>query len=123
MNLGAVKIKAFVPSADFAQSKAFYQALGFEISWSSADLAHVRHGLTSFLLQNFNEPGFASNFQMHVLVESADDWHAHVIASGMAARFGAKVGPTEERPWGMRDFTLSDPSGVLWRVGHNLPGR
>jgi uncharacterized glyoxalase superfamily protein PhnB len=26
-------------------------------------------------------------------------------------------------PWGMRDFTLFDPSGVLWRVAQNVPPR
>ncbi|CTP86143.1 hypothetical protein XTPLMG730_1365 [Xanthomonas translucens pv. phlei] len=24
-------------------------------------------------------------------------------------------------PWGMRDFSLHDPGGVLWRIGHALP--
>jgi hypothetical protein len=23
------------------------------------------------------------------------------------------------RPWKMRDFCLSDPTGVLWRIGQN----
>jgi catechol 2,3-dioxygenase-like lactoylglutathione lyase family enzyme len=120
-NLTAVEIKAFVPSRDFDASKAFYRALGFEIPWSDADLAYVRHGGTAFLLQNFYEPGHADNFQMHLLVENADDWHAHVMASGVVERFGAKVGEIAERPWGMRDFVLFDPSGVLWRIAHNIP--
>jgi hypothetical protein len=55
MNLAAVEIKAFVPSRDFEKSKQFYLALGFEIPWTSEDLAHVRHGETSFLLQSFYE--------------------------------------------------------------------
>ena len=53
MNLNAVAIKAFVPAFDFAESKAFYQALGFEMAWSSDILASFRHGHTSFLLQAF----------------------------------------------------------------------
>ncbi len=121
MNLAAVEIKAFVPAADFALSKQFYLALGFEIPWSSEDLAYVRHGNTSFLLQAFNEPAFISNYQMHLLVENVDDWHAHVVSSGVAARFGVKLGDPEDQPWAMRDFTLFDPSGVLWRVAQNLP--
>ena len=27
----------------------------------------------------------------------------------------------EDQPWAMRDFTLFDPSGVLWRVAQNTP--
>lgn len=121
MNLTAIEIKAFVPSRDFERSKEFYLALGFEIPWSDDSLAYVRHGETSFLLQAFHEPSHASNFQMHLLVENVDDWHAHVRSSGVAQRFNVQVGEPEDQPWAMRDFTLFDPSGVLWRVAQNIP--
>ncbi len=121
MNLAAVEIKAFVPASDFALSKAFYVELGFEVPWSDDDLAYVRHGDTSFLLQSFNEPEFIKNFQMHLLVENVDDWHSRVVASGVAARYGVEVGDPQDQPWAMRDFTLFDPSGVLWRVAQNIP--
>jgi catechol 2,3-dioxygenase-like lactoylglutathione lyase family enzyme len=120
MNLAVVEIKAFVPSLDFEKSKQFYLALGFEVPWSSEELAYVRYGETSFLLQSFYEPAHARNFQMHLLVENVDDWHAHVRSSGVPARFGVEVGEPEDRPWGMRDFTLFDPSGVLWRIAQNI---
>lgn len=29
--------------------------------------------------------------------------------------------PPAEQPWGMVDFVLTDPSGVMWRIAHNLP--
>ena len=121
MNLAAVEIKAFVPASDFALSKAFYVELGFEVPWSDDDLAYVRHGDTSFLLQSFNEPEFIKNVQMHLLVENVDDWHSRVVASGVAARYGVEVGDPQDQPWAMRDFTLFDPSGVLWRVAQNIP--
>jgi hypothetical protein len=120
MTLAAVEIKAFVPAVDLELSKQFYLALGFEIPWSAQDLAYVRHGETSFLLQAFNEPAFIKNFQMHLLVESVDEWHAQVLNSGVVERFGVKVGEPEDQPWAMRDFTLFDPSGVLWRVAQNI---
>lgn len=120
LNLAAVEIKAFVPAADLAQSKDFYAALGFEIRRVSDELAHVRHGTTGFLLQAFDEPAFIGNFQMHLLVENVDDWHDHVTSAAVAARFGAKVGDPRDQAWGMRDFTLLDPSGVLWRVAQPL---
>ncbi|MGH9771998.1 MAG: VOC family protein [Candidatus Acidiferrales bacterium] len=121
MDLTAVEIKAFVPAADFATSEQFYLALGFEIPWSSDGLAYVRHGDTSFLLQAFNEPEFIKNFQMHLLVENVDDWHAQILAAGVPARFGVKIGEPTNQPWAMRDFTLFDPSGVLWRIAQNIP--
>ena len=121
MNLATVEMKAFVPARDFAESTAFYEALGFEIPWSSDDLAYVRHGDTSFLLQRFFVPEHAGNFMMHLLVEDVDAWHVHVAASGVIERFGARLSLPQDRAWRIRDFTLTDPAGVLWRIGHNLP--
>ena len=30
-----------------------------------------------------------------------------------------RVNPLEDRLWLMRDFTIDDPTGVLWRIGQN----
>ena len=119
MNLSAVEIKAFLPARDFELSKQFYLTLGFELPWSSDDLAYVRHGNTSFLLQAFDHPEFIKDYQMHLLVESVDDWHAHLVATGIAERFKVSIGTPQDQAWGMRDFTLFDPSGVLWRIAQN----
>ena len=119
-NLTVYEVKAFVPARDFALSKRFYEALGFEIPWSSDDLADVRHGNTSFLLQNFYVQGHAENFLMHLRVQDVDDWREHVRAKRIAAEFGVRVGEPEDQPWGMRDFVLFDPSGVLWRVAQTI---
>lgn len=121
MNLATVEIKAFVPATDLERSKQFYLALGFEIPWSSTDLAYVHYGNSSFLLQAFNYPEFIKNFQMHLQIECVDDWHASVLASGVIERFGGRVDAPQDQPWGMRDFPLIDPSGVLWRVAQNIP--
>ena len=117
-NMTTVEAKAFVPAKDFALSKRFYQDLGFEIAWSSDDLAYVRHGNASFLLQNFKEP--PDNFMMHLLVKDVEAWWTHVQAVGLAGKYGVNVEPPADRPWGIRDFVVVDPSYVLWRIGQNL---
>jgi uncharacterized glyoxalase superfamily protein PhnB len=43
-----------------------------------------------------------------------------VLAAAVAERFGVQVGAPEDRPWAMRDFTLFDPRGVLWRIAQNI---
>lgn len=121
MNLATVEIKAFVPARDFAASKAFYTALGFEVPWSSDDLAYVRYGATSFLLQKFYVAEHAGNFMMHLLVENVDDWHRHVVESGVVEKFGVRLESPADRPWGLRDFSMTDPADILWRVGQNIP--
>ena len=122
-NLTTVEAKAFVPSKDFDLSKRFYNDLGFELAWSDNDLAYFRHGHSSFLLQNFYNAEHADNFMMHLLVEDADAWWSHVVAQGISAKYDVKAEPPENRPWGLRDFVLVDPTGVLWRVGHNINPR
>jgi hypothetical protein len=99
MNLTAIEAKPFVPASDFERAKQFYSAVGFEIPWSSEDLAYVRHGQTAFLLQAFNQPAFIQNFQMHLLVEIVDDWHAHLKAIRIEERFGVRMGSLAPSIW------------------------
>jgi hypothetical protein len=37
----------------------------------------------------------------------------------LAAKYGVRAEPPGDRPLGMRDFTITDPTGVLWRIGQN----
>jgi len=118
-NLKSLEAKAFVPARDFAVSMRFYQDLGFDLAWSDDDLAYLRHGNSSFLLQNFYNEEHARNFMMHLLVEDVDAWWRQVQAQDFIAKYGVRVEPPAERPWGMRDFVIVDPTGVLWRIGQN----
>ncbi|MCG2592750.1 VOC family protein [Ramlibacter sp. XY19] len=117
--LATVEIKAFVPARDFARSMEFYQALGFTRASVFEGIAYFHCGASSFLLQDFYVREHADNFQMHLLVRDVEAWHAQ--ARPVAERFGVRVGEPQDQPWGMRDFVLFDPSGVLWRIAQNLP--
>jgi hypothetical protein len=86
--LTTVEVKAFVPSKDFALCKQFYQDLGFELAWSSDDLAYLRNGVSNFLLQKFYKKEHADNFMMHLLVEDVEAWWSHVQAQGLVAKYG-----------------------------------
>ena len=114
------EIKAFVPARDFVQSRRFYLDLGFEIPWHDEHLAYVRYQACSFLLQNFHVEEHARNFVMHCLVDNVDEWHAEWVAKRVAQTYGVQLSGLENQPWGMREFTLTDPSGVLWRIAQNL---
>ncbi len=70
--LSVVEIKAFVPARDFELSKAFYLALGFDVPWSSDDLARIQFGTARFLLQKCYAQGHAENFMMSLQVENVD---------------------------------------------------
>lgn len=118
-NLHITEIKAFVPARDFELSKRFYKDLGFTMASEGGGVAYFHRDHVSFLLQDFCAESLAENFMMHILVEDVDAWWAHVQATGVSSRYGIQVGPIETQPWKMRDFCLTDPSGVLWRIGQN----
>jgi hypothetical protein len=118
-----IEIKAYVPAKDFALSKQFYQDLGFDLVWSSDDLAYLRHGTSTFLLQNFYVEAHAGNFMMHLLVTDVEAWWSHVQARGIVAKYGVFAEPPEDRSWGLRDFPIANPTGVLWRIGQNIAKR
>jgi catechol 2,3-dioxygenase-like lactoylglutathione lyase family enzyme len=119
-NLRTIELKAFVPAKDFELSKRFYRDLGFTLASDGDGVAYFHHQTVSFLLQNFYVKDFAENSMMHLLVEDVDAWKAKVDESGVAARYGVSVSAVQRQPWRMRDFTLLDPSGVLWRIGQNV---
>lgn len=118
-NLNTVEIKAFIPAQDFELSKRFYLLMGFEMASEFEGVAYFKLGACSFLLQDFYEPAHSQNFMMHLLVEDARSWHAHLLKLTRAEELGVQVTELVEQPWGMLEFCVTDPSGVLWRIAEN----
>ena len=83
-------------------------------------MPHGVQGLPAFLLQNFYVKELAENLQMHLLVKDVDAWWAELQAKQISRTYGVEIGAPEDREWKMRDFTLVDPSGVLWRIAQNI---
>lgn len=115
-----VELKVFVPAKDYARSRQFYVDLGFHLASDEDGIAYLHCGDTAFLLQDFHDEGLAKNLMLNLLVENVDAWRAHVVASGVRERYGVRGGDIETQPWGMRDFVLYDPCGVLWRIAQNV---
>jgi Glyoxalase/Bleomycin resistance protein/Dioxygenase superfamily/Pentapeptide repeats (8 copies) len=119
-SLQVTEIKAFVPSKDFARSQQFYKDIGFHMASSGGGIAyfHVEHA--SFLLQDFYAEGCADNFMMHLLVKDVAAWWQHIHDAQVVETYGVTLSQIEMQPWRMKDFCLTDPSGVLWRIGQNV---
>ena len=49
-------------------------------------------------------------------VDDLDEEHARVTAAGWPL-----AEDLADRPWGLRDFRLLDPSGYYWRVTSRAP--
>lgn len=122
MNDDTAVARPFLPAKDFAQSRTFYETLGFE-KQHDGEVAIFAVGATSFILQNFYVPEWANNFMMQLLVDDLDAWWAHLESLDLPARFG--VAPPRApamQPWGLRVAYVVDPSGVLWHFAERHEG-
>lgn len=114
-HLISTDVRAFIPAMDFALSKRFYAALGWETRDVDRGLALVRVGdRQHFYVQDYYRKDFAENCMLHVTVESVDDWYAHLSTVLARDDFpGARVQPPSHQPYGARVVFVHDPSGVL----------
>jgi uncharacterized glyoxalase superfamily protein PhnB len=111
-------LRPFVPARDFAASRAFYEAVGFKATHSDSDIAMLKQGSFSFILQNYYAKEWADNTMVQLLVRDADRWWAaHIDGAKLVADFAVKPPrPPSMQPWGMKVGFLFDPAGVLWHI-------
>jgi hypothetical protein len=112
-----VAIRPFVPAKDFATCVRFYEELGFSSRLHGDSLASMSLGPFGFLLQEYDVPGFAGNFMMHMTVNDLDGWWQKISGLDLARRYGVRP-PTapEMQPWGLVITYVVDPTGVLWHI-------
>jgi len=94
--------------------------MGFTMASEGGGVAYFHFETVSFLLQDYCAEGFADNFMMHMLVADVDAWWDRINQSNIISKYAVKLFPLELQPWKMREFCITDPSGVLWRIGQNV---
>ena len=108
-------VVAIVPSSDLDASEAFYRRLGFEVA---SDYGHYRilaDGRGWHLHLN-HMPGWPRHiednpFGLYLYVDDVD-----ALAEQVRELIIEPDAP-KARHWGTYEFSLSDPSGLLVRVG------
>ena len=63
-------VRPFLPAKDFAQSRAFYEAIGFILVYADADLAIYDYEGAGILLQNYYVEDWAGNSMLQLFVRS-----------------------------------------------------
>jgi catechol 2,3-dioxygenase-like lactoylglutathione lyase family enzyme len=106
---------AIIPCNDLDDSAAFYELLGFEVA---SDYGHYRilADGRGWHLHLTHSPGWPKNiednpFGLYLYVEDVD---------AIAARVRDLIieeGSPHVKPWGTYEFAVSDPSGLLVRIG------
>ena len=117
-NLAVSNLRPFIPARVFAQSKRFYAALGWETQDIDPRLALFRLADGQhFYLQDYYLKEFAENTMLHLSVEDAPAWHAHVSSLLANGDFGAaRVQAPARQDYGASVVFLIDPSGVLFHL-------
>lgn len=115
-------VRPFLPAKDFALSKAFYEALGFEKLLDGEVAIFSCGGAGGFILQNYWVREWAENFMMHLMVDDLDAWWSHIAGLNLAERFGVTPPkPPKLQPWGLTVAYVCDPTGVLWHIAQARP--
>ncbi|WP_149195060.1 VOC family protein [Luteimonas suaedae] len=106
---------------DLARSIDFYRhALGFDLAWSwgePPDIAAVcRDGFEITLTQRAGaKPAGAGH--VYLGVSGIDAYYAALLDAGVTV-----VVAIDDRPYGMRDFRIADPSGNELSIGQVIVG-
>jgi catechol 2,3-dioxygenase-like lactoylglutathione lyase family enzyme len=118
-----VALRPFVPAKDFETSTRFYAELGFAVRRITNGLAAIELGPFSFLLQEYDVPGFAENYMMQLLVNDLNGWWRRIEALDLATKYGLtwKPRPPALQPWALTVAYVADPTGVLWHFAQKRP--
>lgn len=106
---------AIIPSSDLDLSEAFYRRLGFDVVSDYGQYRILADG-RGWHLHLTHSPGWPPNiednpFGLYLYVEDVD---------AVAARVSELIiekGAPHMKPWGTYEFAISDPSGLLVRIG------
>jgi catechol 2,3-dioxygenase-like lactoylglutathione lyase family enzyme len=113
-----------LPARNLEETRAFYEKLGFA-PWFGGrapwDYEIVSRG--HLVVHFFAEPGLTpsqNDTSCYWRVKDADRFYREFTALSLPSEGIPRLTAPVDQPWGMREFTLVDPSGNLVRVGHDL---
>ena len=109
-----------LPVLHLAEAVSFYERAGFGVrQWIEADGTPGGFAFVDFDGQSVFDLGVEpidpdrNGAGCYLNVADPDAWHQRMSASGLP------VGPIDDQDYGMRDFTLTDPSGNRIRIGRS----
>jgi hypothetical protein len=114
--VGGIDVTPTLPVADMGDAVRFCEAAGFDVEQYDNGFAFVHLNDNSvFDLDLVADMAPETNYAgWYIITEDVDDWHARLVTAGL------RVTSIADMPWGMHEFTLTDPSGKNIRIGRNL---
>jgi len=109
-----LSLEPFVPSgSNFEGSKQFFLELGFNINWEVPGYAGFQRDECRFILQKFDQAGFAQNFMLSVKVTNVEEFRQTVIDKQLPEKYGIRIGQISQQPYGL-EVNVIDLAGVCW---------
>ncbi|WP_212733234.1 glyoxalase [Terriglobus roseus] len=112
----AHNLTAILPCNDVSRSRAFYERMGFQV-WAGDDhYLMMRDGKGGELhlqpaCEDWLVPG-RNPFGLYLYSEDVD-----TLAENFLGEILGKIHGPEDKPWGMYEFSVSDPDETLVRIG------
>ena len=66
-----------------------------------------------FILQQYDERGFAENYMLSVRVSSVKEFRDSVLEKKLPEKYGIRIGEIIEQPYG-KEVNIIDIAGVCW---------
>jgi len=114
---GVVDSTPILPVLDMTASIDFYEAAGFDVRrYEGGDYAFVTYDEESVFDLVVAEPALdisANESGCYLIAPDTDEWHTRLSSAGLP------VTSLDDKPWGMREFSLTDPNGNYVRVGRS----
>jgi catechol 2,3-dioxygenase-like lactoylglutathione lyase family enzyme len=117
-----------LPARDLAETRAFYERIGFEtLGWWPDEFGGYailsRDGLEIHFSRYTRLPPLAEYAQCYWRVDNVDLLYREIRSAGVPEHGTPQATLLEDKPWGMREFVLTDPNGNLIRIGQGISTR
>jgi catechol 2,3-dioxygenase-like lactoylglutathione lyase family enzyme len=111
-----------LPACDIAATVEFYGTLGFRVvrlyeGFGAPYLIVRRDEVELHFFENTSQDPKRNDHGCYLRLADAQGVYDEWAPLGLT-----RLHPISDTPWGMREFSVSDPSGNLLRIGTTLPG-
>ncbi|GAK89732.1 hypothetical protein JCM19297_354 [Nonlabens ulvanivorans] len=117
-NLLTKSIRPFIGCNDYAESIAFYKAIGFHVTSVATNMSVCQLGNCSFYLQDSQVKDWIDNTMLFLEVNDPAGFLSFLKSLDLKKQFPTiKLKRMVEYDWGGQEFFLHDPSNILWHIG------
>lgn len=117
MHIDSLSTRPFIGAKNFTVSRAFYEAIGFEVKQVGQGLCLCTSQNIQFYLQDAYVRDWIDNTMIFIEVADVDQCYQDLAALELDKNFeNARLTPICHENWGSECF-LHDPSGILWHFG------